>query len=157
MKSRRWWTSTGRKPALAAPAARALSPASAIGVSNTRLLPKRSTSPCVVPKIPAGVSAPIPQTKTPGSSSSAWRRAALMDCAKLSCVLWPTSCELFTSGDSMSEGPRQRFGLATSEARYVATLELDDARILAGPVHVDDIGEIDPSGSLGRGDGRMNL
>src|SRR5262249_25457998 len=57
----------------------------------------------------------------------------------------------------MSEGPRQGFGLAASETRYVATLELDDARILARPVHVDDIGEIGPFRSLGRGNGCMNL
>src|SRR5262249_6448595 len=57
----------------------------------------------------------------------------------------------------MSKGPRQRFGLAASEARYVATLELDDARILARPVHVDDIGEIGPFGSLARGNARKNL
>src|ERR1700741_285393 len=57
----------------------------------------------------------------------------------------------------MSEGPRQRFGLAAFEARYVATLELDDARILARPVHVDDVGKIGPFGSFGCGDGRMNL
>src|SRR6516164_8786303 len=130
---------TGRKPALAAPAASAVSPASAIGVSNTRLLPKRSTSPLVVPKIPAGVSAPIPQTKTPGSRSSACRSAALIDCAKVSLVLRPISAEVFASGDGMSERPRQCFGLAAFEGRYITALELDDACILARPVHVDDV------------------
>src|SRR5689334_20269491 len=57
----------------------------------------------------------------------------------------------------MSEGSWQRFRLAASEARYLPALELDDAGILARPVHMDDIGEIRPVGALRRGDGGMNV
>src|SRR5262249_60661216 len=57
----------------------------------------------------------------------------------------------------MSEGTLKGFVRAASKTRYGAPLDLDDARILARPVHVDDIGEIGPFGSLGRGDGRMNF
>src|SRR5215469_7975868 len=57
----------------------------------------------------------------------------------------------------MSERPRQCFGLAAFEGRYIAALELDDVCILAGPVHVDDVVEIDPLGLLCCRDGRMNV
>src|SRR6516164_9131056 len=57
----------------------------------------------------------------------------------------------------MSERPRQCFGLTASEGRYIPALELDDTRILAGPVHVDDVVEIGPFGSLCCRDGRMNV
>src|SRR5262249_732035 len=71
--------------------------------------------------------------------------------------LRPISAEVFASGDSMSERPRQCFGLAAFECRYITALELDDACILAGPVHVDDVFEIGPLGPLCCRDGRMNV
>src|SRR5262245_13536944 len=57
----------------------------------------------------------------------------------------------------MSERPRQCFGLTAFEGRYIPALELDDTRILAGPVHVDDVVEIGPLGSLCCRNGRMNV
>src|SRR5262252_4831843 len=57
----------------------------------------------------------------------------------------------------MSERPRQCFGLAAFECRYITALELDDVCILARPVHVDDIVEIGPLGPLCCRDGRMNV
>src|SRR5215510_4944863 len=57
----------------------------------------------------------------------------------------------------MSERPRQCFGLTAFEGRYIPALELDDTCILAGPVHVDDVVEIGPLGSLCCRDGRMNV
>src|SRR5215471_5761822 len=57
----------------------------------------------------------------------------------------------------MSERPRQCFGLAACEGRYITALELDDVCILAGPVHVDDVVEIGPLGPLCCRDGSMNV
>src|SRR5262249_28472499 len=57
----------------------------------------------------------------------------------------------------MSERPRQCFGLTAFEGRYIPALELDDTRILAGPVHVDDVVKIGPLGSLCCRDCRMNV
>src|SRR5262249_5802586 len=57
----------------------------------------------------------------------------------------------------MSERPRQCFGLTAFEGRYIPALELDDTCILAGPVHVDDVVEIGPLGSLCCRDGRMDV
>src|SRR5262249_55700358 len=57
----------------------------------------------------------------------------------------------------MSERPRQCFGLTAFEGRYIPALELDDTRVLAGPVHVDDVVEIGALGLLCCRDGRMNV
>src|ERR1700730_6855845 len=157
MKSSRWCTITGRSPALPAPAASAVIPASAIGVSNTRLAPKLSTSPVVVPNIPVGVSAPIPHTKTLGSSSMAWRSAALMACAKLSGVLPRVSCCGLRAGAGMSERSRQRFGLSRLESRSLGPCKLHHVGIFAGRVHADNLLEVWPLRALRRCNGRTDL
>ena len=57
---------------------------SEIGVSITRFVPKRSTRPVVVPKMPFGSVTPSPITKASGTSSSARSRPSRRASATLS-------------------------------------------------------------------------
>ena len=80
MKSANWYSTTGRRPLSAAPAARPVKPDSAIGVSTTRRSPNFSRKPLVTLKAPPNWPTSSPMRKTDSSASisaiSAWPTAS---------------------------------------------------------------------------------
>src|SRR6476661_5742176 len=69
MKSANWYSTIGRSPTSAAPAARPVNPVSAIGVSITRRGPNFSRKPFVTLKAPPNWPTSSPIRKTSGSAS----------------------------------------------------------------------------------------
>src|SRR6476661_7239525 len=107
MKSANWYSTIGRSPTSAAPAAKPVNPVSAIGVSTTRVGPNFSRKPLVTLKAPPNWPTSSPMMKTSGSRSISLSSARPTASRY---VAWPLSVGIDAVLDSagVGHGVRER-------------------------------------------------